>query len=104
MYIMQGALGKIGRVFIKPTARPFIPTWENVEKLMIVVILHHTQSLSIVDRFANLEIPNVRSSAGTSAEQSEENRFLIDSLKFIGQISTNLLEWLCDRQEGEKLF
>jgi hypothetical protein len=38
--------------------------WVDLEKLMIIVLLHHSKSFHLIPKFANLKILNVRSSAG----------------------------------------
>jgi hypothetical protein len=45
----------------------------------------------------------VKSSAGTEAP-SEENKFLIETLEFIGKVCDDLVKWLLDRGDGEKEF
>ena len=50
---------------MRVSARKHRSEWLDLEKLMIIVLLHHSKSLDLIPRFANLKIPNVRSSAGT---------------------------------------
>lgn len=73
--------------------------WENLEKLLILAVLHHTQSLNILYKFLEVQVPDVKSSAGTEAP-SEENKFLIETLEFIGKVCDDLVKWLLDRGDG----
>ncbi len=50
--------------FMRVSAKKHRGEWLDLEKLMIIVLLHHSKSLHLIPRFANLKIPNVRSSAG----------------------------------------
>ena len=59
---------------------------------MILALLFHSQSLNLVDKLADVKIPNTRSSGGVfqygsgmqGSGPSDENFFLMDQLKLIG--------------------
>ena len=80
-----------------------------MEKLMVAVLLFHSQSLHLAKKFSAITIPNLRSSGGVfqygsglkTAHGSDENYFLMDQLKLIGQQLNDLLMWLIVRVQGE---
>jgi hypothetical protein len=53
----------VQRLFI-PRNKKHQHEWTEVEKLMILALLFHSQSLSLVDKFADVKVPNMRSSGG----------------------------------------
>jgi hypothetical protein len=95
--------GNRTRAFFYPKARREMPNWEALEKLMLVCMLHHTQSLGLVSKFAEAEIVNpLKSSTASigSAKEVEENRFLVESLRLLGAQMNTLVDWLVQRSLG----
>ena len=99
--------------FMRVSAKKHRGEWLDLEKLMIIVLLHHSKSLHLIPRFANLKIPNVRSSAGAFVgskgfqgqsgylNSTEETLFLIEQLKLLAMQVDDLLGWLIQRVKGE---
>mmetsp|Transcript_28541 Transcript_28541/g.43150 ORF Transcript_28541/g.43150 Transcript_28541/m.43150 type:complete len:148 (+) Transcript_28541:4649-5092(+) len=93
--------------FFLPSAKKHKPEWEDVEKIMIVSLLFHSQSLDLVEKLIDVKAPNLRSSAGAQLYDSrpnlktEESYFLIDQMKLIGNQVNDLLMWLILRVQGE---
>ena len=54
----------ITQEFLKASARPHKQVWADLEKLLIVVLLYHSNSLSLVEELADVTVPNLRSSGG----------------------------------------
>lgn len=83
--------------------------WEALEKIMIVSLLYHSQSLHLTNKFIDIKVPNLKSSGGVfqygsgmkGSYMSEENLFLIEQLKLIGKQVNDLLMWLIMRVQGE---
>lgn len=92
------------------SARPYKTEWAALEKLLIVVLLYQSQSLHLVPKIVDLNVPNLRSSGGIfqygaglkAGVLSDESYFLIDQLKLIGSQVNDLLMWLILRVSGEK--
>lgn len=79
--------------FQRQSARPHRGAWIELEKLLIVSLLHHCQSLHLVNKFIEIKVPNLRSSGAAfqygsgpkNAVVGPESPFLIEQLKLIGQ-------------------
>lgn len=75
--------------------------------MIIVALLYHSQSLHLVNEFIEITVPNLRSSGGVFQygsglrNSTDENYFLIDQLKLIGNQVNDLLMWLILRVKGE---
>jgi len=54
----------VAQEFMRVSAKKHRGEWVDLEKLMIIVLLHHSKSFHLIPKFANLKILNVRSSAG----------------------------------------
>jgi len=95
--------------FFLASAKKHQPAWYDLEKLMVVALLYHSQSLHLARKFAEIKVPNLKSSGGVfqygtglkSGLLSDEGRFLIDQLKLIGHQLNDLLMWLILRVQGE---
>ena len=46
---------------MRPKNKKYQHEWTEVEKLMITALLFHSQSLNLIDKFADLKVPNIRS-------------------------------------------
>jgi hypothetical protein len=75
----------------------------------VVVLLYHSQSLHLGKQFAEIKIPNMKSSGGVfqygtgiKSGRTDETYFLIDQLKLVGQQLNDLLMWLIMRVQGEQ--
>ena len=51
-------------LFMRPSAKKYKSEWDDLEKLMVVVLLYHSKSLQLVDRLIDVQVPNMKSSAG----------------------------------------
>jgi hypothetical protein len=95
--------------FFLPSARKHQHEWADLEKLMVVALLFHSQSLHLARKFAETRVPNLKSSGGVfqygsglrAGLASDESHFLIDQLKLIGHQLNDLLMWLILRVQGE---
>lgn len=70
--------------FIRPTARREMPNWHALEKLVLLCILHHADSLPHIQKFVDVIVPNVKSSMGAQASSDPGNRGILESLKLLG--------------------
>lgn len=95
--------------FLLASAKKHQPAWVDLEKLMVVALLFHSQSLHLARKCAEIKVPNLRSSGGVfqygaglkSARVSDESTFLMDQLKLIGNQLNDMLMWLILRVQGE---
>lgn len=95
--------------FLMHSAAKHKSEWILLEKLMMLSLLFHSQSLHLVDKFSEVKVPNLKSSGGVfqygsglkHGLLSEENHFLIDQLKLIGHQLNDMLMWLILRVQGE---
>jgi hypothetical protein len=100
----------ITQEFLKPSARPHQQVWADLEKLLIVVLLYHSNSLSLVEELGDVTVPNLRSSGGAFQygpggkipAKQEEDLFLVEQLTLVGQQVKDLLMWLRVRVHGEQ--
>lgn len=100
----------ITQEFLKASARPHKQVWADLEKLLIVVLLYHSNSLRLVDELGDVAVPNLRSSGGAHqygpggriSAQQEEDLFLVEQLTLVGQQVSDLLMWLRVRVRGEQ--
>jgi len=95
--------------FQRPSARPHRGAWIDLEKLLLVSLLHHCQSLHLVNKFIEIKVPNLKSSGGVfqygsglkNAAATDDSYFFIEQLKLIGNQVNDLLMWLMHRVHGE---
>jgi hypothetical protein len=101
--------GVVKSHFLRATAKKHLAEWADLEKLLIVALLYHSQSLHLVPKVVDIKVPNLRSSGGVfqygsglkGGASSDESYFLIDQLKLIGNQVNDLLMWLILRVGGE---
>jgi len=78
--------------FFLASAKKHQHEWFDVEKLMVVALLYHSQSLHLATKFADIKVPNLKSSGGVfqygsglkTGLLSDEGHFLIEQLKLVG--------------------
>ena len=95
--------------FFLASAKRHLHEWVELEKLMVVALLFHSQSLHLVRSFAELKVPNLKSSGGVfqygtgpqTGLGANERHFLIEQLKLVGHQLNDLLMWLILRVQGE---
>lgn len=54
----------VRQTFLRPSAKKQQAGWIDLEKLMIVSLLFHSQSLHLVTKFSEIKVPNLKSSGG----------------------------------------
>jgi hypothetical protein len=75
-----------------PTFKPFIPLWTSVERLLIAAMVYHSDSVTDIKKFLELE--------DSPLDPSKEQKFLKEQFTTIGRQLNVVLSWMVGRLKG----